>query len=59
MGIEGQIPINAAAFSKMKTNAVIVNVARGAIIEEAALYAALKSKRIAGGGDRYLGFGKQ
>ena len=39
---------NAAAFSKMKTNAVIVNVARGAIIEEAALYAALKSKRIAG-----------
>lgn len=40
--------MNVAAFFKMKTNAVIVNVASGAIIEEAALYAALKSKRIAG-----------
>ncbi len=39
---------NVSAFSKMKSNAIIVNVARGAIIEEAALFAALKSKRIAG-----------
>ena len=39
---------NGVAFSKMKSNAVIVNVARGAIIEEAALFGALKSKRIAG-----------
>jgi phosphoglycerate dehydrogenase-like enzyme len=38
----------AATFAKMKSGAVIVNVARGAIIDAAALYAALKSKRIAG-----------
>lgn len=37
-----------ATFAQMKSNAVIINVARGAIIEEAALYSALKSKRIAG-----------
>jgi phosphoglycerate dehydrogenase-like enzyme len=39
---------NPAAFAQMKSNAVIINVARGAIIEEAALYGALKSKRIGG-----------
>ena len=39
---------NGAAFAKMKSNVVIVNVARGAIIDEIALYSALKSKRIAG-----------
>ena len=37
-----------AVFEKMKSSAVIVNVARGAIIDEAALYDALKSKRIGG-----------
>lgn len=39
---------NGAAFAHMKSNAIIINVARGAIIEEAALFDALKSKRIAG-----------
>jgi phosphoglycerate dehydrogenase-like enzyme len=39
---------DATVFGKMKSNAVIINIARGAIIDEAALYAALKSKRIAG-----------
>jgi phosphoglycerate dehydrogenase-like enzyme len=39
---------NGSAFAKMKSNAVIVNVARGAIIDETALFSALKSKRIAG-----------
>jgi phosphoglycerate dehydrogenase-like enzyme len=33
----------------MKSSAVIVNIARGAIIDERALFDALKSKRIAGG----------
>jgi phosphoglycerate dehydrogenase-like enzyme len=40
--------VNETAFAKMKSSAVIVNVARGAIIDEAALYQALKTKRIAG-----------
>jgi phosphoglycerate dehydrogenase-like enzyme len=40
--------IDAEAFGRMKRTAVIVNVSRGAIIEEQALYVALKSRRIAG-----------
>jgi phosphoglycerate dehydrogenase-like enzyme len=35
-------------FAQMKSNAVIINVARGRVIKETALYAALKSKRIGG-----------
>ncbi len=40
--------IDQEAFAKMKPGAVLVNVARGAIIDEPSLYDALKSKRIAG-----------
>ncbi|MCX6772158.1 MAG: hydroxyacid dehydrogenase [Candidatus Micrarchaeota archaeon] len=38
--------INAAAISKMKKTAVIVNTARGALIDEEALYSALKEGRM-------------
>ncbi len=40
--------IDAAAFAKMRSNTVIINVARGAIIDEMALFQALRSKRIGG-----------
>jgi glyoxylate reductase len=38
--------INAQAFSKMKPNAVLVNTARGPVVDPNDLYKALKSKRI-------------
>jgi len=38
--------INAAAFEKMKTDAILINTARGDIIDQDALYQALKNKRI-------------
>jgi D-3-phosphoglycerate dehydrogenase len=40
--------IGEAAFEKMKPGAYVINVARGGIVEETALYNALKEGRIAG-----------
>jgi len=40
--------IDAAAFSKMKTNAVLINTARGGIIDQKELLQALQNKKIAG-----------
>lgn len=40
--------IGAAQFEKMKSNAMLINCARGGLIDEVALYDALKNKKIAG-----------
>jgi D-3-phosphoglycerate dehydrogenase len=42
--------IGAAAFEKMKETAYIINVARGGLVDEEALFTALKEHRIAGAG---------
>lgn len=42
--------LNEAAFAKMKKTAVVINTARGPIIDEQALVRALKNKQIAGAG---------
>lgn len=42
--------IDAKAFSKMRPNAVLVNTARGAVVDPEALYTSLKAKRIFGAG---------
>ncbi|HEX7289397.1 MAG TPA: NAD(P)-dependent oxidoreductase, partial [Candidatus Angelobacter sp.] len=40
--------INAARLQKMKPDAYLINVARGTLVDERALIAALKARRIAG-----------
>lgn len=47
-GAETRGMINAEAFAAMKDDAVIGNVGRGEVIDEAALYAALSSRQIRG-----------
>jgi len=42
--------INAERIAKMKPNVIIINVSRGAVVDEAALAKALKEKRIQGAG---------
>jgi glyoxylate reductase len=42
--------IDSEAFVKMKPNAVLINTARGLVVDPAALYEALKAKRIFGAG---------
>ncbi len=49
-GAETHHLINAERLSKMKPTAVIVNTARGTVVDEAALAAALQSQRIAAAG---------
>lgn len=47
-GQETRSMINKRSFSIMKPNAIIANVGRGEVIDEAALYEALSSRRIRG-----------
>lgn len=42
--------VNAAVFKQMKKTAVLINVGRGAVVDEAALVEALQTRRIAGAG---------
>ncbi len=44
--------MNAAAFARMRADAFFINVSRGNLVDEAALEAALREGRIAGGGAR-------
>lgn len=47
---ETQNMIDAAVFKQMKRSAVLVNIARGAVVDEAALISALKTGEITGAG---------
>jgi phosphoglycerate dehydrogenase-like enzyme len=49
LSAETKVLVGAALLGRMKPTGVIVNVARGAVIDEDALYAALAEKRIGGG----------
>ena len=51
--------INADTINKMKSSAIIVNTARGPLIDEIALAEALKNKRIFGAGLDVFEFGHQ
>jgi D-3-phosphoglycerate dehydrogenase / 2-oxoglutarate reductase len=42
--------IGAKELGRMKRTAILINTARGAVVDQAALYAALKDRRIAGAG---------
>jgi len=42
--------VNAQVFAAMPSNAILINVARGSVVEEAALIAALETGQIAGAG---------
>lgn len=47
---ETQHMIDAAVFKQMKPNAVLINIARGAVVDETALITALQTGEIAGAG---------
>ncbi len=47
---ETEHAINAQAFARMKSSAIVINTARGPIIDEKALIEALRNKTIAGAG---------
>lgn len=47
---ETKLIFNEAAFAKMQPSAIFINVSRGAVVDENALYEALKNKTIAAAG---------